>query len=576
VATRNEPALPRWWRRLSLPISALKPHYDAVVIGSGYGGAVTAVRLAACGVNVCLLERGRELHAGDYPDTLGKASREFQIDTPSRRPSSPTALYDLRVNEDLSVFVGCGLGGTSLINANVVLRPPSDIFTGSGSPWPQAIQDEAQSGKLSGWFRIARRMLQPRIYPHREEPRKLTTLRMALPAFPAGSRFRRAPLAVQFDEPGPRPPHAGDFRVVPHACVGCGDCVSGCNYGAKKTLLVTYLPLARAHGAEIFTEMKVRSVEKRAVAPDDPRRWIVHFEHLGSGRDQFTPAPLFVTARSVILAAGALGSPEILWRSRHAHRLAVSTTLGHRFSGNGDVLAFAYDNRERVNGIGFGDRSLSGQEMSGACITGYIRGRTAPRSRFLVEEGAIPGALGPLLSIGFKLAHLLGGETMPGGRSRSLWRAATSPLSRSVESTLTLLAMVEDRDHGQLTWEDDRVRVLWRGAGTTKPYRELADVLRGVAAELGGSYIASPFGAVTVHPLGGCVMANDVNRGVVNDAGEVFDPDRSPAAVHDGLYVSDASVIPGPLGVNPLLTITALAERTAERICQRYMAERGP
>src|SRR6185503_18661563 len=116
--------------RLSSPIEQLKSHYQIVVIGSGYGGGITASRMARAGQEVCILERGKEFQPGDfdkdrkmtkpgeYPDALDKALGEVQIDLPQRHTGPRTALYDMRVNDELSVFVGCGLGGTSLVNAN--------------------------------------------------------------------------------------------------------------------------------------------------------------------------------------------------------------------------------------------------------------------------------------------------------------------------------------------------------------------------------------------------------------------------------------------------------------------------
>ncbi|MGH2394680.1 MAG: NAD(P)-binding protein, partial [Candidatus Limnocylindria bacterium] len=108
--------------RLSSPVEDLQHHYEVVVIGSGYGGAIAASRLARAGRQVCLLERGKELHPGEYPDTGPEVLEEMQIDFPDHHVGSRTALYDMRVNDDLNIFLGCGLGGTSLVNANVCLR----------------------------------------------------------------------------------------------------------------------------------------------------------------------------------------------------------------------------------------------------------------------------------------------------------------------------------------------------------------------------------------------------------------------------------------------------------------------
>src|SRR5579862_6354382 len=109
-------------RRLSLPIERIKKHYTVVVVGSGYGGAIAASRMARAGQTVCLLERGKELQPGEYPNTLVEATREMQADTPIGHEGSHTGLYDLRINKEINVVLGCGLGGTSLINANVGLE----------------------------------------------------------------------------------------------------------------------------------------------------------------------------------------------------------------------------------------------------------------------------------------------------------------------------------------------------------------------------------------------------------------------------------------------------------------------
>lgn len=117
--------------RLSKSLAELKDHYAVVVVGSGYGGSIAASRLARAGKSVCLLERGKEIQPGEFPRTLPEGAKEMQIDVPGRlaKPDgSRTALYDFRMNDDINVFVGCGLGGTSLVNANVALTPEKRVF----------------------------------------------------------------------------------------------------------------------------------------------------------------------------------------------------------------------------------------------------------------------------------------------------------------------------------------------------------------------------------------------------------------------------------------------------------------
>src|SRR5580704_17463956 len=114
--------------RLSSSIDGIKPHYTVVVVGSGYGGGIAASRMARAGQAVCVLERGKEFQPGEYPDTQLRAAEEMQIDTPAAHVGCKTGLYDFRVNDDMNVFLGCGLGGTSLVNANVSLRAEPRIF----------------------------------------------------------------------------------------------------------------------------------------------------------------------------------------------------------------------------------------------------------------------------------------------------------------------------------------------------------------------------------------------------------------------------------------------------------------
>ena len=114
--------------RLSRPISEIRPHYDVVVVGSGYGGSIAASRLARAGRTVCLLERGREIQPGEYPATLAEGAREQQMNTPEGRIGSSLAMFEIHVNQEMNAVVGCGLGGTSLINANVSLEPEPRLW----------------------------------------------------------------------------------------------------------------------------------------------------------------------------------------------------------------------------------------------------------------------------------------------------------------------------------------------------------------------------------------------------------------------------------------------------------------
>ena len=230
------------------------------MVGSGYGGGVAASRLARAGRSVCLLERGLERHPGEYPETFLEAAREIQIDTPEAQLWSDTAIFDFRINPDLNVLVGCGLGGTSLINANVSLPPDPRVL--EDARWPAASLADRE-GLLTDAFAHAIQMLRPLTFP--EDGPALTKLMAHEKSAKAiGQPFRRTPINVTFEE---MTNHVG---VEQRVCTLCGDCVTGCNVGAKNTTLMNYLPDAWNHGAHIFVGALVRYVARQGDA------WAVH------------------------------------------------------------------------------------------------------------------------------------------------------------------------------------------------------------------------------------------------------------------------------------------------------------
>ena len=184
-------------RTLARPTDTLEAHYDAVVIGSGYGAGIAASRLSRMGLTVCVLERGREFLPGQFPSTLRQGMAEFQADTPLGRTGSELGLFDLRVNDDISVMVGCGLGGTSLINGNVMLKPEARVF--EDTVWPEPFRAELATTVAEGYARAAR-MLQPVSYPG-PDLAKLAAFRTAAGAL--GAECTLPPINVTF-EPRPR------------------------------------------------------------------------------------------------------------------------------------------------------------------------------------------------------------------------------------------------------------------------------------------------------------------------------------------------------------------------------------
>jgi cholesterol oxidase len=546
-------------QRLSRPIGDLQPHYDVVVVGSGYGGGVAASRLARCGRKVCVLERGKEFLPGEFPDRLIEAQPEFQITELGVHVGRRDGLYDLRLGNDMHVFVGCGLGGTSLVNANVSLPPDPRVF--AGPAWPEDIAADAswQQG-----IDRARGMLRPQPYPAGRKLQKLSALEKSGAAL--GQAAVRPPINVNFQQ-GTNP--AG---VVQPACTDCGDCCSGCNVGAKNTVQLTYLADAFQHGAAIFTQAEVRFLRRTA------GRWSILFDLIGHHRELFDVPQQEVTADIVVLAAGTLGSTEILLRSQ-ANGLALSQRLGEGFTGNGDVLAFGFDNDVPVNGIGVGQPPQAETGPVGPCITGLIDLRATPdfKDGMVIEEGSLPSPLAPLLPALFVSGGAVLGqdtdrgiEDEAGEAARRLQSLAGGAYEGAVNRTQTYLVMGHDDGRGRMRLVNDKLAIEWPDVARQPVFAAIEARLKAATAATGGTYIRNPLqdtllgrNLITVHPLGGCTIGRSSGEGVVNHKGQVFDASNAAAtqAVHEGLYVCDGSVIPSPLGVNPLLTITGLAER---------------
>lgn len=547
-------------RRLSKSIADLKLHYDVVVVGSGYGGGVAASRLARCGKRVAVLERGREFSIGDFPDRLHEAQAQLQLSQDGKPlTGSPLGLYDLRLGRDIHVFVGCGLGGGSLINANVSLPPDPRVW--DDPVWPAELS--ADRTRQEGFAR-AQEVLRPEPYAGEPDLAKLKALQISGDAL--GRDVVRPPINVTFKR---QVNYAG---VEQPACTLCGDCCSGCNVGSKNTVQVTYIADAFQHGAEIFTEMRVSHVLP------ERGRWRVFFEPLGHDREKFAAAEQSIMAEVVVLAAGTLGSTEILLRSREAG-LAVSDRVGERFTGNGDVLAFGYNNNVPINGIGVGDPPAAETDPVGPCITGLIDLRNTEdlEAGMVIEEGSIPSGLAPVLPALMAAGAAQFGEDLDKGVLDALEEKARERQSLllgayrgAINRTQTYLVMSHDDAGGRVALDDGKLRVAWEGVAQQPGFKAVIHNLTRATKATGGTFIPNPLtdtalgnNLITVHPLGGCPMGQDRMRGVVNHKCQVFDghADAGPDAVHAGLYVCDGAIIPRPLGVNPLLTITALSER---------------
>jgi cholesterol oxidase len=561
---------------------AALPQYDAVVIGSGFGGSVMALRLAAAGRSVLLLERGRRYPPGSFPRSPYRMGRALW--DPSEGLYGMFSVWSF---DRLGAIVSSGLGGGSLIYANVLLRKDPEWFVDEdaedGERWPIRYED------LQPHYDEAERMLGAQTYPFDAEPYASTPRTRAFhgAAVRLGWRPFFPPLAVTFatggrapaiGEPIHEPPGRENLhRMARTTCRLCGECDIGCNYGAKNTLDYNYLSEAAHAGAEIRDRCEVRELEHR-----DGGGYVVRFvEHdLGlEGRPHDTSAlPLHeVGATRVVLAAGTLGTTYLLLRNRQ--RLGGRwPALGSRFSGNGDLLTLAVVPRTDA-GLPIPIEGGVGPSITVAArFEGHPDPDAPPGSPgrgFYIEDAGYPDLLSWVVhsaSLPIWLARQ--GRTIKAlilrllGRGDAEMSAQLARLLGDAELSaglLPLLGMGREVPGGTMGLRRGRLHTTWSPEASRSYFDAVRARQAELAAALGAKHKDNPVWhlgrrVVTVHPLGGAPMGRSRAEGVVDPLGRVFG--------HPGLYVADGSVMPGTVGPNPSLTIAAVAERFARGILE--------
>ncbi|KZL72550.1 glucose-methanol-choline oxidoreductase [Colletotrichum incanum] len=573
--------------RISRPVELIRPSYDVVVIGSGYGGAVAASRMARGKKKVCLLERGKEKWPGEFPSDILPAVGELHTTNASTdgllgrlgkygTRGDPTGLYHLIVGDGQNAFVGNGLGGTSLLNANVFLEADKGVL--DLPIWPEELKG---AHKLKPYYERAAEVLEPKKYP-KDFPKlhKLETLEKQAKLMGWGDKFDRVPQTTRFED------GENSTGVYMRASTLSGQDTTGLNDGSKSTTLVNYLSDAWNWGAEMFCQCEVRYVTE---APKKRGGYIVHFAWHGGKRANFTNIfhedLMWVHAKELVFfGAGSIGTTEILLRSKK-FGLSMSEDVGHGMSGNGDILAFGYNTSEYVNSMGRPDPPPN--RPVGPCITGVIDCRhdvDNPLDGFVIEEGAIPAALAPFYQ---RMLTILPGRVLPHNLSikgvvSHLAAAAGSRVfgpyypEGSTEKTQCYLIMSHDSSQATMQLDNDRPVINYSGVGKSHRAKKLAGYLAKLTNLIGGTYVDSPFYAafgekeITVHAIGGARISstNTGATGGVNHKGQLFVGESSE--VHKGLVVCDGTVVPAALGVNPFATITALAERSVEKVAEDF------
>jgi cholesterol oxidase len=516
--------------------------FDVIVVGSGFGGAVTACRLAEAGARVLVLERGRRWSTEQYPR---RPTDAWLYD--HARPQKHNGWLDLRFYKRMAVAQGAGVGGGSLCYSSVVMEAGAERFQ---EGWPA----EITAAELAPYYEEVRAMLGVRPIPPGQHTRRYQLMQGAAERAGLGQRFQSVPLALSFDpawnygltDPQ-NPKHSRPFvnsQGQPQGtCVHLGNCDVGCDVRAKNTLDLNYIPAAERRGAEVRPLHLVRHVE-----PDGAGYRVV-FDRIEGGRLVRGAE----RAGRVVLAAGSLGSTELLLRCRDQYRTLprVSPLLGHGWSANANCLTpDVYPDPAAVRqsvgptisaGLDFMDGSVDGQ-------------------RFFLEDDGFPNLL-----LGAVNAAL--GRQWPRPLAWALRahlrRAAKNPLG----NVMVWLGEGVDAADGRLSLRRGWLAPWRRGLHLDWDVRRSERVIAAILAtqqklsRAAGGSLRVPFywrwlrALVTVHPLGGCRMGATAADGVVDHGGQVFG--------HPGLFVADGAILPRPVGRNPSLTIAALAERVA-------------
>ncbi|CAA0818817.1 Unknown protein [Striga hermonthica] len=529
--------------------------YDAVVVGSGYGGSVAACRLSMAGFKVCLVEKGRRWEAQDFPTDCFKMMSAVRMGFRKLgfHFGSKNALFQLQIQEDALVATACGLGGGSLINAGVMVPP---TFRARKHPkWPKAWEKDWDSCQA-----CALDMLRAESVPMKFQNSEI--VEGVLGEEYDKENENQIKLSVNFDveqlPDSKRSPKTG-------SCLACGNCLSGCPYGAKGSTDRTYLASAVEAGCTIKTESEVQYVvrnnkddngeEEGKFKTRSKRRWLVFLNEFD-----------YIEADIVILSAGVFGTARILFQSR-LRGLQVSQKLGSGLSCNGNYVAYLAGSRAPLSSTGLNRMQFLNKafgERPGPSISSSYTSSLG----FTIQSAVTPAAYPSFLFKGIATYALRTGGGAPHTATHLLKHALRLNCGRE----MVLNVMGHDNSDGRLTFDKDKNVISFQPPHDRLLPRKVK-ALEKIAGKLGGILFLSRFASTAVHLLGGCIASSDSSLGVCDPEGRVFD--TSAGGAHMGLYVCDASLIPCSVGINPCLTIATLAEHVSRGVVRDNIGNIG-
>lgn len=534
--------------------------FDYVIVGSGFGGSVSALRLTEKGHRVLVLERGKRFRDQDFATTTWNVFKYVWLPV-----ARCFGILQISMFRDVFVLHGSGVGGGSLGYANVLMEPSDKLF--AAPAWSHLADWKSI---LKPHYATAKRMLgvnpNPCLWPADFVMQDIAT------ELKTQGTFMPTSVGTFFGEAGKtvRDPYFGGEGPDRTGCTHCGGCMVGCRYGAKNTLVKNYLYLAEKWGAQVWAETEVRDV--RPLPPDQPdgARYEVIYR---SATAWISNPDRIVRARNVIFSAGALGTLRLLFRCRDVTRSLpkISQRLGSMVRTNSEAL------------LGATARSVQTNYSEGIAITSIFHAdevTTIEPVRYPAGSSLMRFLSGPLVESGGRvITRFLKTAAQIITRPRDF--AKTHVLPGWAQRTTIILVMQT---------EDNRIRLklgrsiftAWRKNLVSRPDMEHTiptkiDIGHTVTRRFAGKINAIPAGSLnegllnipmTAHILGGAPFGINDQDGVVDLNCEIHN--------YPGLFIVDGSIMPANPGVNPSLTITALAEYAMSRRPERNGANVRP
>ncbi|MBK8027525.1 MAG: GMC family oxidoreductase [Chloroflexi bacterium] len=528
--------------------------WDYVVVGSGFGGSVSAMRLTEKGHSVLVLERGKRFRDEDFPRTNWNIFKYLWL--PLARCFG---IQQISLLKDIMVLHGSGVGGGSLVYANVLMEPGEELFDAPG--WRHLADWRAI---LRPHYDTARRMLGAAPNPFFTPADRV--LQEIAEEHGRGHTFTLANVGIFFGDPGKAVPDPYFDGEGPErtGCNGCGGCMVGCRHGAKNTLLKNYLYFAEKWGATIQAEAEVVDIRPLPDGQADNARYEVVYRR--STAAPWARATQIVRTRGVVVSAHALGTMKLLFRCRDIHRTLprLSKCLGTNVRTNSEAL------------VGSTSWDTKTDYSTGPAITSIfaldditrVEPVRYPRGSSFMKLLAIPMIDRADTLLKRTVKTLLHGITHPGEflytKLFSRWseRSTILLIMQTAESTMRMRLgrhVFTGFQRGLVTEVPVGTSMSPNVDITHRLTRRFADKTQGIAQDtIPETLLGIP---ATAHLIGGVPMGASEDDGVVNTRCEVFN--------YPGLYVIDGSIIPANPGVNPSLTITALAEYAMSHIPPR-------